>query len=393
MCLALRGVDAKLIIGEEAAHIKPEIYSLLIWPLLRVKNTCVFLISSPSNQYNYVSILMQKRNAETSEYIFHLVSATQSCEVCLRKGISKCGHSMASSPSHLSLATTDPIVEALYDDKDLMNQEILSLPTSYEELSFKHILPDFQELVMGQPHIFRDEVQVIYSFFDPSGGGNSHAAVVSHGVDAGGLKIITGIDKCKRAECNEGWIASDQMLMRHFQMHLEKYPRCCIVWAIEVGANPDLASRVGLETLRRLDEKGYEGRVKVITGQKGYPLRFGVVTTKAEKKNWTQYGVKLFENNQVRLVDDSEMIGSSLDENKVMLFDQMSRWAHRWEETGGTTSEHWKKTRETFDGKAGGKNDDLCASTLACLWQPVILQQNKNGWFPKWCSDHRITIF
>lgn len=362
---AIRGVDANVVIGEEAAHIKTDIYTLLIWPLLRVLNTCVFLISTPLNQYNYASILMHKKHPETGEYLFKLLSATQACSDCLRKGVNKCSHVMASHPPHLTLSRNVWVKELYGNDQNTMQQEILSIPSGKEELSFQPYVEELSNVTMSGSYALSNTVQVLHSFFDPSGGGRSDAAVVTHTLDEHGMHVITGMDRCGRRESNEGWIDYKNMLMRHFDSHVHQYPNAFIVIAIEIGADPGRSNETGSWLTDR-----YGSRVHIIKGSKGHPDYYGVVTTNAEKRQWTMKGTELFSQKLIRFINDDAYIGANREEVMTEFFEQMKRWAHREEERGDSDS--FKKIVHTFDGKAGGLNDDMIGALTAGLWQAYL---------------------
>lgn len=63
-----------LLILEEAAYIDGRLFSKVIVPLLLMRYVCVFAISSPSEESNYLNFLKAVRSKKTGELIFHTIS-------------------------------------------------------------------------------------------------------------------------------------------------------------------------------------------------------------------------------------------------------------------------------------------------------------------------------
>lgn len=365
---------------------KKALYEVIIWPLLAVGETAVFLISSPKSANNHVSQLMRKKT-DDGQYIFYLCSVSDLCSDCLRQGEDDCLHQMATIPDHLT-SKNGRMIEVLYDDKDMAEQEMKGNPLSSQELVFKPMLERFQRL---PEHHFSNNVQIIYTFFDPSGGGDSFATIVSHtrGFDderQQEVRVITGMDRCGRSETTLGMTEKFNMIRRHFAMHRAD-PRYCNAWffiALEANMSTDMANDTGNQILELNDR-----RLVVVKAQKKQTDWFGVVTTNQEKRKWANHTTWLLHSNRLRMA--SNLIGAgALDELLPALIEEMGRYARTVERINeGELNERWV---EMFSGKAGGKQDDFVTALIACLWEAEVLRQNEGGLFHKIVTRERLTF-
>jgi hypothetical protein len=365
----LRGIDADWIVGEEASHMKPALFTTIIWPLAQVSDTVIVLISSPKDRNHYVSRLMLKTNPDDGSWALVLCSVSDVCADCLRHGRTEkqCSHQIATVPDHLS-STNARILEQMYDDKDMGAQELRGNPELREELVFKGLLPEFERMAREEPYFFREEVQVLYTFFDPSGGGGSNATLVTHAVGGlSGARVLVALDSCPRNETTEGTASKLQMIARHFAC-LRRDPRFRRAWvfvSIEANMSPDHANDVGRDILSHSAE-----RVVILRRQVGQPTWMGVVTTAEEKRRWANYTSSLLAAGQLRVAKDL-LGGAALDKLLPQLLDEMGQYRRRMEVVNeGKDNEH---TRESFTGKVAGKQDDLVTAMLGSLWSHKVL--------------------
>jgi hypothetical protein len=389
-CSELRGIDANLIIGEEASHMPQKLYPVIIWPLLGVANTALVLISSPKSANHHVSELMRKVNPEDGDYIFKLVSVSDQCGLCLRNGNQDCSHQMPTIPEHLT-SKNALMLMSLYDDSDMAEQELKGNPVSTDEFLFKDFCQRFSWLTLHRKHHFSQAVQVLYSFIDPSGGGGSFATVVTHchGTDeetGKTLRVITGIDGYPRSETGRGLEEKKLALRRHFLAHRmdSRYTNAFIFVAIEVGANPDLSNDTGYYLLNECGP-----RIVVVKRIKKTPHFFGVVTTNSEKRKWANHATGLLMSDRIRIAADPLI---TEDESHVTeMIDEMARYSRRIEKVNeGEDNEG--RFKETYSGKAGGKNDDRVTAMLASLWEPEVMRYEEKSEYKDIVKKNNLTF-
>lgn len=361
---------------------KASLYTTIIWPLAQVDNTVIILISSPKDRNHHVSQLMTKTNPADGSYLFTLCSVSEICADCLRHNRSEkeCMHQIATVPDHLS-STNASALAALYDDKDMGQQELKGDPVLNEELLFKEFLGPFQN---QERYIFDTEVQIIYSFFDPSGGGSSNATLVSHAPGLDGCRVIVAMDSCPRNETNEGTLVKKNMILRHFGHLYHRYPYAWFFVAIEANMSPDLANDVARDVL-----EAFPRRLTVTRRQVKQPTWYGVITTNEEKRKWSNYTTTLLVSKRLRIAQD--LIGAEVHDKLIpQLIDELGRWRRRVEKIN--EGEDNESERITFTGKTSSKQDDLAVALLGSLYEAKVLIDNKDREFMDITRSQSITL-
>ena len=353
---------------------KANLFPTIIWPLAQVNDTVIILISSPKDRNHHVSRLMLKKNPDDGSWAFTLCSVSDVCADCLRHNRSEkeCSHQISTVPDHLS-STNSRLLEEMYDDPEMGAQELKGNPELREELVFQGLLAEFERRCREEPYYFQEEVQVIYSFFDPSGGGGSNATLVSH-APAGrtGDRVIIAMDSCPRNETTEGTAAKRRMINRHFSYIRRdaRYRHAWIFVALEANMSPDLANDTGNDI-----HEWFSDRMVVLKRQVGQPTWMGVVTTASEKRKWANYATAMVSDGRLRLATDL-IGGGAVDKLVPQLLDEMGRYRRRLELiNAGEDNEHW---RESFTGKVSGKQDDLVTALLGSLWIHKVLEHDRS---------------
>jgi hypothetical protein len=327
---------------------------------------------------------MLKKEPGTDDYIFYLCSVSDECPACLRRGLKKnerCPHQLSMLPDHLS-SLSQRLLQVLYEgDEAFGEQELTGNPVCRSELPFAEFTARFLASAYSSPHHFTRDVQVIYSFFDPSGGGASNATVYSCTVGEDGVRVLIGMDCCKRSETLDGFLEKTQMLRRHYASIRKdpRYHRALIVIAIEVGANPDLSNQTGKDILSHFGREG----ILIIKGQIKEPTWYGVVTTAEEKRNWTHHAVHLFKNEKIRIAADPLIGARAKDVELPELCKELDRWRRQLETVNKDHEEKQQSTKEYYTGKPDP--DDRCVAFISCLWQREVLIQNASNEFHKVC--------
>ena len=93
-----RGCTADIIILEEAAYLKPELFHQVIVPLLTVDHTALLAISSPGDEMNYYSILQDLKNAY-GDPLFLNIRIGLACDRCIADSVDVCVHQLKRLPS------------------------------------------------------------------------------------------------------------------------------------------------------------------------------------------------------------------------------------------------------------------------------------------------------
>ena len=176
----LRGVGGDLLILEEAAHIKSDVFYEVIVPLMGLKTTSVLAISTPGTSDNWYSTLLEKVDSR-GDLIFSCYTAHNTCLKCkLNRRAATCKHIAAEIAPWKSKAKKD-VTQAMYSDNKALAMRELSgivaddVNCAYNRLLVSHLFKK-QRIPVGTGV---QQPPVIFIAIDPCGGGASQFAIAS----------------------------------------------------------------------------------------------------------------------------------------------------------------------------------------------------------------------
>lgn len=88
--IGLRGCTADVVILEEAAHMDKQVFFTVVVPLLGVKHTAVLAISTPDDEFNYYTQLLELG-------LFRCIKIGLTCDACEALGL-PCTHRIKRLP-------------------------------------------------------------------------------------------------------------------------------------------------------------------------------------------------------------------------------------------------------------------------------------------------------
>jgi len=176
----LRGVGGDLLILEEAAHIKSDVFYEVIVPLMGLKTTSVLAISTPGTSDNWYSSLLEKVDSR-GDLIFSCYTAQSTCIGCKLNGTADtCKHTAAEIAPWKSKAKRD-VTQAMYsDNKALAMRELSGVVADDVNCAYNRLL--VLNLFSKPRFTLRDAMHhppVIFVAIDPCGGGASQFAIAS----------------------------------------------------------------------------------------------------------------------------------------------------------------------------------------------------------------------
>ena len=178
-----KGTGGKVLILEEAARLDPKVFQETIAPLLGVAYTALLGISTPMEEDNQYSQMMNMKDGDGSN-LFRTLEITLVCDACKQKGdktaMVSCPHMSHEVPPWKQDSERQNLVKALMStDPALLLRETAGLTTSSANVAFSTNAVDcFERRVRGS-HADDSAVSEIYIAVDPSGGGNSETAIMS----------------------------------------------------------------------------------------------------------------------------------------------------------------------------------------------------------------------
>jgi hypothetical protein len=194
--LALRGQSCDIMVLEEAAYIDKAMFFDVVAPLMLVEKTAVMAISSPSDEFNYYSGLLELRRPDGT-FLFEQVRLGLACAACMDNGdAGSCPHMRHIIPSWLSQSRND-LAKVLYgEDKAAYAREVQGrIASSYTYCFEKQSIRAF---TLRAPYVFVDpaRVRTIYTGVDPHGGGEASQFAMASFCYQNGVKPVSSMCAC-----------------------------------------------------------------------------------------------------------------------------------------------------------------------------------------------------
>lgn len=162
------------MILEEAAYIDRSMFFDVVAPLMLVEKTAVMAISSPSDEFNYYSTLLELRRPDGT-FLFKQIRLGLACQACMDNGEgASCTHMQHIIPPWLSVARSEQARLLYKADQASFEREVQGrIASSYVYIFPKQLLSLFKRRL---PYQFDDpinRVRVIHVGVDPHGGGEA----------------------------------------------------------------------------------------------------------------------------------------------------------------------------------------------------------------------------
>lgn len=166
-----------MIVIDEAAHVNPELFFKVILPILQMKNTALFALSSPEGSQNYFSKLINLK--VDGQPFFRICDCQMICEDCRKLDRDKqvlCNH--VKQTAHWLSSKKGERLKLLYKADPA---------TAIKELSGiieDDYVPCFPKDLIAQmftmpPILTTSSPNYVFVTVDPSGGGMSQLAICS----------------------------------------------------------------------------------------------------------------------------------------------------------------------------------------------------------------------
>lgn len=160
------------------------VFKEVVIPLLGVSKTAVLAISTPDDEFNHYTKLMELE--VDGKKVFKVLKVGLSCGRCLRRGLT-CIHRRSKLPSWKDQGRQH-MIEAMYggseSDRKLMLRETHGVTVSEDVFMYKMYI---QSLRDKKKYAFKDgKPNIVYIGIDPAAGGaDSDYTIVSIVFDAG----------------------------------------------------------------------------------------------------------------------------------------------------------------------------------------------------------------
>lgn len=157
-----------MIYLEEAAFMSGDVIKQVVLPLLGVKNTSTIAISTPEDEFNHYTKLIELK--VNGKFVFKVIRVGLSCSKCLRLGL-LCIHRRSKLPAWKDVSRQE-MIEAMYGDGDadkrLMLRETHGVIIGADIYVYRLYIHAFRSM---KPYSYKDKIQVVHVGLDPAAGG------------------------------------------------------------------------------------------------------------------------------------------------------------------------------------------------------------------------------
>jgi hypothetical protein len=178
--VAIRGVSADVIILEEAAFIKEELFFKIVSPLIGMNKTAILAISTPDDEFNYYSELANLG-------LFREIYLGKPCDACAESG-TPCPHGRKKLPPWKSLQRMDKL-DKIIKDKALKDRELHGIINTNKQFLFKKVW--IRQFISREVYSFQYNCQVIHCAIDPAGGGEGSDYTIGSCAYENGRKVVS----------------------------------------------------------------------------------------------------------------------------------------------------------------------------------------------------------
>lgn len=173
---SLRGQNANVIYVDEAAYVSQDLVYEVIVPLLGIKDTVLFMISTPSDSYNIFSRIMKMKDSK-GRNLFLIIDLELACEICKEKGApERCTHRLEHLPPWKSASKQELMNALMADKKQTMARENYGIVTDDGQ---SYIPKAAIDRWFAQPRVeitARNPAHVVVVCVDPNDNGGKNAS-------------------------------------------------------------------------------------------------------------------------------------------------------------------------------------------------------------------------
>lgn len=166
----------------------------MILPLCGVKDTVLLGISTPLDETNFYSMLLDMKRPDGTP-LFNVLTITLLCDDCQKAGLLACPHK-AELPAWKSGERQELIASLMAGDRNMYIQENLGIVVRHNNSAFPREGVD--RLAASAVSLsLATQPDAVYLSIDPAGGGQSSMAVVASSFLPSGGTLIIGADEVR----------------------------------------------------------------------------------------------------------------------------------------------------------------------------------------------------
>lgn len=357
-----------------------------------MRYVCVYGISSPSEESNYLTFLRTVCSKSTGERIFSVVQFGFECPECEADGTfaGRCNHpNYVALPAHRDSKMLDIAESLLASDIQSIQQELYGVSMSSHSYLLREFLGEFQRRhQVDGPWVFRDPVQVLHCYVDPSGGGDGSDFAVATMARVRDQYVVVGLSRWHNDRTGNSHVAINRMLKDHwdgiFNLNQYRDAKVWLYWEVQMGSIQSDQYTAWLMGL-------YPGRFYPYRGVQSHPEQVGVPVNEARKMAWADSILEVMTGQNLSYAADfvTSRIGDlSMEDSIKLVKDQLEDQMHRETVEIRIPPDPFGKVKMVYGAKQGGKKDDLLTCIKGCLCE--MRRRLVDPVYRRWCISQGI---
>ena len=356
---------------EEAAFMSPLMFAKIVVPLLGVDKTALLAISTPDDELNYYTNLMNVCR-EDGRPLFKTIRLGMACQSCEAAGI-PCNHKLYKLPFWKPIARAELTSAILASMPELNARENLGQVVSSREYMCKPFMKAFRE---RPSYRLAHDATVVHIGIDPSGGGTSSDYAICSTVHDNGNYVIVGVETSSSHHQNDILDMLDNHLLA-----LRRIPQyASAVFWFYIEAN---MSFLTVDDLRNhfLSHPEF-GQLRVAREDGKAQGKWGVWTGEKEKEMYAKRLQKTMSEGKLHYAENFVSASRPAAESKAQLERQV---ANLRKEAKPCLEPGFDRVKFTYTGKSQGERDDGSMALQIALYN--MEKQRNNPQFITSCMQ------
>lgn len=353
-------MSGNLIILEEAAYCDQGLVSEVIVPLLSMQESVLLCISTLLDGSNHYSKMFELQN-DKGEQLFKTIAITLVCDECAASAHPElCTHKLGSLPRWISSSKVETVRTLLSEDPAMILRETLGIAADGSNKAYSHddvsAMMNMKPLpVRIDPRRSNENQMYFFVAVDPSGGGPSAFSIASILLTKEAQHQVLGVEALVTKDVRD----THKLLLTHIMQVRKANPFLATATAVIA-----LESNLGFESqhlLHALKESHLPRWIALAEGPKG---TIGLHTTADRKEQYCLLYREVLRQRRIVFSDAFFSLSMEPEEARKRLKEETLNFSVVVEPPKSS----FGRSRKTYTGKLGGKQDDTVLALQMCLY-------------------------
>ena len=354
-------------------------------PLLSVEGTATLAISTPDDELNYYSELINLPG-EDGKPLFKSIQIGLSCKKCIAKGVmTQCKHTLNRLPMWKTPTSQKKTEMVMAANPEQSAREVGGVIVGGNNFLFQEFVARFTAQITNNLYTLTTQPGVVHIAIDPSGGGTSSDYAICSHVQIRGQHIIVGIDASPSAKSDD----VEEMIINHVHGLRQRFPMALFVMYIESNAHHIHSDRIS-SIIGNPDYVDYFGKVLFARPvKKDHRDLIGIRTTHTKKIMYAKQLREYLQNETIFFCDTVTTSAENVVTLKKKLIKQMGMYRRDVKMPSDPLRTENRKV--TFSGKGATAKDDLIMVLQILLFHARLKLADKV--FVEYCRENNHSLF